>query len=229
MKKIITMAVLVIFGYAAAQEKVETDNFGFKKGNIFVGGDISVTSMKGTETDGGIDNYEVNASMVGIAPKIGYFFTNRLAAGAGLNYLSGKNKITEVLNDGTTARKTDKTNGFGGQVFARYYFLNLGKSFHAYSEVNAGFASLKVESIREDATTEGTMKSTDVGLDLGMNYFVTPKLAVSFTLSNLVKYSSMKIESADADQSAKSDNFSVNLNVFKNIFDTPTFGLLYKF
>ena len=229
MKKIITMAVLFTVGYAAAQEKVETESFGFTKGNIFVGGDISVTAVKGTETDEGVDEYEVKTSMVGIAPKVGYFFTDRLAAGVGINYMNGKNTTTEVLNDGTTERKTDKTNGFGGQLFARYYFLNIGKRFHVYSELNAGFASLKIESIRVEATTEGTMKSTDVGFDLGMNYFVTPKLAVSFTLSNLLKYSNMKIESGESDQSGKSTNFSANLNIFKNFFETPTFGLLYKF
>lgn len=228
MKKIITMAVLVTFGYAAAQEKTETNPYGFTKGNIFVGGDVTVTSMKGTETDEGVDGNEMKASMVGIAPKAGYFFTDRLAAGVGLNYLSGKTTITEVVND-ETQQKIDKTNGIGGQVFARYYFLDLGKRFHAYSELNAGFVSLKIESIREDETSKGTMKSTDVAFDLGMNYFLTPKLAVSFTLSNLLKYNNMKIESAEENQSAKASNFSANLNVFKNIFDTPTFGLLYKF
>lgn len=229
MKKIITMAVLVTFGYAAAQEKVETEAYGFKKGNVFVGGDLSVNSMKGTETDEGVDEYEVKTSMIGITPKVGYFFTDRFAAGVGLSYMNSKNTITELLNDGTTEQKTDKLNGFGGQVFARYYFLNIGKRFHAYSELNAGFASIKSESIREDETTDATMKSTDVGFDIGMNYFLTPKLAVSFTLSNLLKYNSIKIEGNDSGEIGKSSNFSANLNVFKNIFEAPTFGLLYKF
>lgn len=229
MKKIITMAVLFTFGLSVAQEKSETESYGFTKGNVFLGGELSITSQKGSETDEGVEEYESTINNTTFTPKIGYFFSDRLAAGAGFTYSNGKNTITELLNDGTTERKTDKINGFGAQIFARYYFLKLGKRFHTYGELNAGFGSLKIENIRVDETTKGTMKNTDAGFDIGMNYFITPKLAISFTMANILKYNSIKIEGDDVESSAKSTTFSANINVFKNFFEAPTFGLLYRF
>ena len=229
MKKMIMLLALLTFGYTHAQEKNEAEPFGFAKGNLFLEGELSISSAKGTETDEGVEDYENKISSTIITPKIGYFISDRFAAGVGLTYANGKGTITELLNDGTTAVKEDKTNGFGAEVFARYYFLKLGKRFQTYSELSAGFGSLKIESIRNGVSEEGKMKTANANLDLGINYFITPKLAVSFTMANILNYNTLKIESNEVDSSGKSTNFSANLNVFKNFFEAPTFGLLYKF
>jgi|SRR6218665_758420 len=228
MKKIITTAALFTFGLSIAQEKSETEEYGFVKGNLFLGGELTVSNLKETKVDEGVENNETKINSFFVNPKVGYFFTDRLAAGIGLTYLSNKITMTELINDETQS-KTDKGNGFGAQIFARYYFLKLGKRFHTYAELNAGFGSMKNESTRQEVTQKGTIKNTDAAFDIGMNYFLTPKLAVSFTMANVLKYNILNIEIDGVDSSAKSSGFSANLNVFKNIFEAPTFGLLYRF
>jgi len=229
MKKIITMAALFTFGLAVAQEKSETEQYGFTKGNLFVEGQINISSEKGSSIDEGVEDYERKTTMTNFTPKIGYLITDRFAAGVGLSYGNNKVTTTELLNDGQTTRETQKTNGFGAEVFARYYFLKLGKRFHSYSELNAGFLTYNIDEIEDDVTSSGKMKTANVGFDIGINYFLTPKLAVSFTAANILEYNTYKIEGDEVDSSAKTSSFSVNLNVFKNFFQQPTFGLLYNF
>ncbi len=63
----------------------------------------------------------------------------------------------------------------------------------------------------------------NANVDLGMNYFFTSHWAVSFELANILAYNSYNPENADT-----STDLTVNINLFKNIFTQPTFGLLYK-
>ena len=228
MKKIIMMAALMAFGFAQAQEQEEAEQFGVAKGNFFIEGELSISTVKGTETDGGIEKSENKISNTSITPKVGYLFSDRLAGGFGLTYANAKGTITQLLNDGTTSVREENTDGFVAEVFARYYFLKLGKRFHTYTELSAGFGSLKIESIQNGVVEGGKMKATNANLDLGINYFITSKLAISFTMANVITYNTLKISPNDVDSSGKSTNFSANLNVFKNFFEAPTFGLLYK-
>ena len=59
-----------------------------------------------------------------------------------------------------------------------------------------------------------------------MNYFMTPSVAVSFSLANVLSYGTSKVDVSGAKAQTE---FNGNLNVFNNIFDTPTIGLMYKF
>ncbi|GEP52207.1 hypothetical protein FNO01nite_28790 [Flavobacterium noncentrifugens] len=122
-----------------------------------------------------------------------------------------------------------KGNGFAANIFARYYFLKLGKRFDAYTELGAGFGSIKEKETKDNETESTTVKGVSTALDLGINYFVTSKIAISFTLANVLEYSNMKIENDQDHSKATISGFSGDLNVFKNFFDTPTFGLQYKF
>ncbi|TWI09278.1 outer membrane protein, partial [Flavobacterium cauense R2A-7] len=114
---------------------------------------------------------------------------------------------------------------FGAGVFARYYFLDLGQRFKTYAEAGLGFGSQKWE-------TNGTETRKDsnfgLGIDLGMNYFVTEKMAINFGLANVLGFNSGKSEFPGGGET-KSSSVNGNFNVFNNFFDTPTFGLTYKF
>ncbi|KGO78575.1 hypothetical protein Q762_15155, partial [Flavobacterium cauense R2A-7] len=152
-------------------------------------------------------------------PKAGYFLTDKIAVGVELNLASGKTEVTDmtvtpnVTNEG-------KTNSFGAGVFARYYFLDLGQRFKTYAEAGLGFGSQKWE-------TNGTETRKDsnfgLGIDLGMNYFVTEKMAINFGLANVLGFNSGKSEFPGGGET-KSSSVNGNFNVFNNFFDTPTFG-----
>ncbi len=223
MKKVLLTAVAVFaFGFANAQEEAKT--FGFAKGDIIVEGQLSFTSQKETNSFAGVDQDETKFSGFGFTPKAGYFIGDKLALGVQLEVISAKETTTDFTvtpNDVTE----EKINGFGAGVFARYYFLELGQRFKTYAEVGAGFGSRKNEV--DNVETE---KATNlrIGADLGMNYFVTERFAISFGLANVLSFNSTKTETPAGSETTE-NSFNGNLNVFRNFFDTPTFGLTYKF
>ncbi|MES2544404.1 MAG: outer membrane beta-barrel protein [Bacteroidota bacterium] len=206
MKKVIlTVAAIFAFGFANAQDKKDASGFGFTSGDVFIEGSVSFDSTNDKNTETKTNDFEVN-------PKVGYFLNDNFAVGAELSFGSGK---TEVA--GT---ETAKTSSLGIGVFGRYYFLNLGERFKTYTEFGFGLTNEK-DDIADVKTT-----GFGVGAGLGMNYFVTPKMAISFGLSDILTYNSTKTD-VTGDEGA--NELHLNVNVFNNFFATPTFGMLYKF
>ena len=196
---------MLTFSFANAQQDevdAETNSakgITFEKGDMFLEGSIKIST--GGETD-----------YYGFSPKFGYLLNDKLAVGAKLDYSSKKEE---------TVPET-KTNVFGAGAFARYYFLELDKKrFKAFAEAGLGFGSnkTKIEGIEDD-----TDNSITADITVGLNYFVTKNIAVTFTLANVLAYNSVSPENGPS-----SDTFNLNINLFENIFDQPQFGLLYRF
>lgn len=218
MKKIIlSVAAVFAFGFANAQEEVkESKGFGFANGDIIVEGNLSFGSEKNDD-----NTTEVKTSEFSFNPKVGYFVTDKIAVGAEFGIGSGKEETT-VTGVGSTE---DKMNSFGAGVFARYYFLNLGERFKTYTEAGLGFGSTKSET---DGTENWKTSNFGVGIDLGMNYFVTENFAINFGLTDVLAFNSGKTEFPGGGET-KSTEFSGNFNVFNNFFNTAQFGLTWKF
>lgn len=219
MKKIIlSVAAVFAFGFANAQEEVkEAKGFGFAKGNIIVEGNLGFGS---TKNDDGVDT-EVKTNSFSFNPKAGYFVTDKLAVGVELGVGSGKEETT-VAGVGSTE---EKTNSFSGGVFARYYFLDLGQRFKTYTEAGLGFGSQKWE---QDGTELQKDTNFGLGIDLGINYFVTENFAINFGLADVLAFNSGKSEFPGGGET-KTTQFSGNFNVFNNFFNTAQFGLTWKF
>ncbi|MEA9415217.1 MULTISPECIES: outer membrane beta-barrel protein [unclassified Flavobacterium] len=201
--KITTLVALFTFCFANAQQKeVEEEvktakGVQFEKGNMFIEGSIKIN------TGGQADFY-------GFSPKFGYFLDDKIAIGAKLNYSDNKIKTPE-----------SKTTVFGIGAFARYYFLQLdSKRFKAYGEAGLGYGRNRVETPLIDDTSN----SITADINVGLNYFVTRNIAVTFTLANVLSYNSVSPENGPS-----SNTFQLNINLFENVFDQPQFGLLYKF
>lgn len=211
MKKIIlTVAAVFVLGFANAQDKKEAKGFGFSKGDIFVEGSMTMSSSNNKNT-------EVKTNTMDFSPKAGYLVSDNFAVG--LNLGLGSDKTTSSLSNTTT-----KTSSFSIGAFGRYYFLDLGQRFKTYTEF--GF-NVKNE---KDANTPVVKTNTfNIGAGLGMNYFVTPKIAISVGLGNLINYKTTKTDASGDKGNSKMD---LNLNVFNNFFNnaaTTTFGCMYKF
>ncbi len=220
MKKVIlSAAALFAFAFANAQETTtEAPAFGFTKGNIFVEGNLQFNSSK--EEQDGVESKENNFNF---NPKAGYFITDKFAVGVELGIGSSK---TEDSAPGVPTDET-KTNSFGAGVFGRYYFLNLGQRFKTYAEAGVGFGGTKLEDNGTDVWKD---KNFNVGIDLGINYFITDRFAINFGLTDLLSFNSGKREFEDGvTPEIKTTTFEGNFNVFNNFFDTATFGLTYKF
>lgn len=211
MKKIILSAVAFLaFGYANAQEVIvveeEKGNYGLASGDMWAEGYFKYSSTS--------DDTNQVSSTFAFTPQIGYMLNDQWGVGGYLSF-GGINYNDEAI---------DKSGSWGIGAFARYYFLSLGKhkSFQAYGELGLGYSALTTDytNANVDSTTDSAFNAK---LNVGLNYFFTPKFAATFVLADIVNYNNASPDGADS-----TSDLTVNINLFQNIFDTPQFGLLYK-
>jgi hypothetical protein len=199
MKKIIVLLVSVFaVNFADAQESL-MPKASFSKGDMWIEGGISLTTG------------DTSNDYFAVTPKVGYFLDNKWAVGADINYSS----VSYLPN----TSNLDKSNSFGIGVFARYYFLNLG-NFKAFGEAGLGYNNTKTEYLTGGSNTYNGIKAN---IDLGINYFFTPRWAATFTLAEILSYNNASPENGE-----NTSDLTININLFNNIFAQPKFGLLYK-
>lgn len=209
MKKVL-LTLTAVAGIAFASQAQE---MGFGKGNVIVEGNLGFNSRDNKNT-------EVKRSSFDFTPKVGYFFTDKLAAG--INFSVG----TETEDQYGIDRKS-KDNNVGVGLFGRYYFLELGSRFKTYAELNADYNHSKSELTVGDNTTDSP-KTNKFGVNagIGANYFLTDKVALNFAFANVIGFNTSK---TDADGTKAVNEFGVNINEFNNFFNTAQFGLTFKF
>lgn len=208
MKKILLSLAVVALGYTAQAQ----EGYGFNQGDIMLEGSIRYN----TTDDKAL---EVKENAFNFTPQVGYFISDKFAAG--LYFDLSTTKIDNY--SGTT--NINKTNAFNVGVFGRYYFLDLGQRFKFYGQANVGFANSKnTLELANLPKVEAKGSGVNAGLDLGVNYFVTPKIAINFAFANLVDYTTTKPKGGKAQ-----NDFNMNINNFNNFFDAATFGLTFKF
>ncbi len=211
MKKIIlTVAAVFVLGFANAQDKKEAKGFGFSKGDLYVEGNMAMTSKNDKDLD-------AKTSSIKFSPSVGYFISDNFAVGVNLNVNSSKGTTISTGTD------YSKKSGFGFGAYGRYYFLEIGQRFKTYTQF--GF---DVTSNKDGVGTSTKSNEFALKAGLGMNYFVTPKIAISFGLADVLSYNTLKSDDLGSNPKGNS-GMNVNLNVFNNFFNTPTFGALYKF
>jgi opacity protein-like surface antigen len=194
---------MLTFSFANAQQDEVDSEMNSAKGVTFQKGDMFLEGSIKISTGGETDYYGFN-------PKFGYLLNDKFAVGGKLNYSNEKEEALET-----------ETNVFGVGAFARYYFLELDKKrFKAFAEAGLGFGRNKTQF----EGIEDTDNSITADITVGLNYFVTKNIAVTFTLANILAYNSVSPENGES-----SDTFNLNINLFENIFDQPQFGLLYRF
>jgi len=128
-----------------------------------------------------------------LAPTVGYFLTDKFAIGV----------AGETAKDDAGV----KTNSIG--AFGRCYFLTIGKNLKTYSQLTMSNTTINNDS----------KSSFGLNLGLGLNYFVSPKLALTLHVADLVDYSDNKTTST----------FSVGWQGVTNPFSASKFGVLYRF
>jgi len=222
-KQILTLLAVVSLGFAAQaqvafaveevqyQSQTEKPSFGFAQGNIFVEGSLGYSTSDDKNTK--LKGHEFN-----LTPQVGYFVTDKFAAGVYFDLMTSKDDNYSGVKDIT------KTNNFNVGVFGRYYFLELGQRFKFYGQANVGFAHTKTTLESPGSKVDIKGSGVNVGLDLGLNYFVTKNIAVNFAFADLVDYTTTKPKGGKAQ-----NDVNVELNSFKNFFDQPRFGLTFVF
>jgi outer membrane protein W len=207
MKKIIlSAAALLVFGFANAQDKAESNGGkGFSNGDVFVTGSVGYSS----ETTG-----DVKSNSFTVSPAVGFFVTENIAIGGMIGYesstgdqdISGEGDFFEV-----------KTNTFSIGAFGRYY-ATPASDFSFFGELGLAYATSKSEA--SDLDIESKANGFGVAVSPGVSYFISSNFALEATIGAL-SYSSMK---PDFDGAEATNNFDLNLDL-----TNVTFGLVYKF
>ena len=196
MKKIILTALAVVsFTLASAQE--ENSN-GFTKGDVFISGSFGF----GSEKTG--DN---KTNTFNISPRVGYFVSENIAAGARINFSSEKRELG-------TNEETLSITTLG--AFGRYYFSPTSK-FSLFGELGVDYVASKFE---EEGEPDDKANGFGLGLAPGVSYFISNNFALEATWG-ILGYRTVK---PDVDNAESTNNFDFGVNL-----DNINLGLVYKF
>ncbi|MFD2597489.1 outer membrane protein [Sphingobacterium corticis] len=213
MRKILS-TVFAIVGLALAGK---AQDYGFQRGNVLLEGSFQAGSVKHR-------NEDVEQVSVGFNPKIGYFISDNFALGADLSIGYTRQTIGTASQ---FAPLESKSNNLSLGAFGRYYFLDIGSRFKTYAEVGAGYLQNKSRSTYlGQSPSEVTQKGFEANAGIGANFFLTDRIAVNFSLADLLSYQRLKPDWPNAEPISA---FSTNANVFNNFFDSYRFGLTFKF
>jgi len=202
MKKFIAFfAFLQIFFFSNAQND---KSIGFENGDFFISGNVGFSSFKNRDTD-------LKATEFRIIPEAGYFISDHIALGLELGYLNVNIEAIDTVN-GITGVIDQEANSFLAGVYSRYYFTPQ-KVFSFFGSLGLDYIDSKQEQL--GGNTDIEIDVFRVGLDTGINYF----LSNSFALTTTIGILSYEIGNGSVDTS----NFNIGLD-FNNI----NFGLLYK-
>jgi outer membrane protein len=184
MKKLILLTALFLGLFATAQAQVG-------KG-LFAGGSLGF-SMAGNKSQNGSNTTQgTTSSSFNVTPRIGYFFTDNIAAGLVLGYAGTTINTPGFVDSKTTAG----TLSVG--LFGRYALpLGDGGNFAFLGDLNLGFSSTtgKTElgsvSIESDPST-----NVRIGIAPGILFFPTPKIGLEAGLGNIIALNTTTVTSA---------------------------------
>ncbi|MCC9042972.1 porin family protein [Myroides sp. M-43] len=222
-KLVLSLAAVAAFGFTANAQETEKPTFGFQESNVFVEGMFQISNstskLEGASSKDKKTNFTFN-------PKVGYMLSDKLAVGVSAAF--GKNSDSET-SFGGAFDKVGSVKGYMKETyvgaFARYYFLELGQRFKTYAEVGVGYhQGVKEQALGKDLKATGVK----AGLNVGMNYFVTSNMAISFNLGDVFTYGNYNTK-MDGTKVSTDSKTEANVNIFNNFFDNATFGLTYKF
>lgn len=201
--------LLTLFAATCFVVTSHAQEFNFQKGDILLEGNAGLYT---TKTKG---YWPRKSTTLTLNPKVGYLLTEKFALGIDLGYRLDKSIL---LNDRSGDSKTQSYR-FG--VFGRYYFLELGERFKAYTEgaVSYGFTNY-------DDYDYDKLDSYAARAGIGANFFITRKVAIGYSFANLISYSIDKPDMPDADHISR---LEVNVNSFRNFFESGQFSLTFKF
>ena len=151
MKQILSIALFCLISFAA--------NAQFNKGCVMLGGTAGYNKNSVEGEDAG--------SEFNLSPTVGYFFTSKIAVGAGISFssysISGESASTYAINP-----------------FGRYYF--------AGNEKSAFFGQVGLALLKIGEDLNGTGFQVGAGADIFLNE--------SVALEGVLSYQSAKIEEA---------------------------------
>lgn len=211
MKKLL----LTLTAVAGLTFVTKAQEFDFQKEDFIVEGAIGVNTSDDKNAS------EKNAGFI-VAPKFGYFVSDKVAVGLGLHV--GQDKAT---NYSGTEETYEKDNNFGINAFGRYYFLEAGSRFKVYGEASVGYNNITGEvSDGTDVIKADKINGFGANAGIGANFFLTPTVAIGYQFADVIGFNTSKV---DADGAKANNSFYANINSFDNFFSSGKFSLTFRF
>lgn len=165
MKKVLlSVAALMAFGIASAQDATTTEGKGFSKGDVFMTGTLGFSSEK-------TGDFKTNEFT--IAPSAGYFVSNNIAVGLNVGYVSIN---VENPIDGDV-----DTNLFQVGAFGRYY-ATPANDFSFFGQLGFDYVTGKQEF---EGGGENKADGFNVALRPGVSYFISKNFALEASIGAL--------------------------------------------
>ena len=203
MKTIFLSAIAIL----AIGNSTYGQDIGFSKGSKLVEGSVHFSKTKGEEKNH-LFNFTTN---------LGYFLTDKIAIGPTVNFINFQDK-TDITPEGKI---------LAAGLFGRHYFLEPGKRFKTYTEVKSLYERIHIDKYENSIqVSEPLFQAFNMSAGVGANYFITPKIAVNLSLSNILYFN---IGKSKGENDYKETYFDLNVNQFYNEFASSNLGLTFKF
>lgn len=190
---------------------------------VFTGGNIGFNANGGSTSNGSVTTDKPSNLGFNLSPKVGYFFSERAAAGIGLNFAYSRTKTPgnpDVINTAGT---------FGFAPFLRYYAVKKEK-FSVFGQVNVGVSSSGSTNKVGNVSTDGP-KTTMLYLNVypALSYDISDRFSLETSLNFLgLSLNNSTIKTGNDKNTTNSFGLDAGLDNVVNVGDI-TIGAIYKF
>lgn len=200
MKKL-QLLVIALFAMTIAFAQPE-------KSDIFLGGSLNFNMGSSKSEVGGTTSDGPKTLNIGIAPKAGYFISDKFLVGLNLGF-----NMTNVTDESTGVEVKTNTLGYGGGVFARYYIVPAERfAFFFEGGVNATLGNSTVETAGVSVDGPNTF-ALNAGISPGISVYVSKRIALEAMYGFIgYKMNNSKIEAGGIESTSNQGNFGLNLN-----------------
>ncbi len=209
MKKLIIMAILGLFGTAAAAQT--------SQGTVVLSG--SVGYSKTTDNEG--DEFEQYQSTFNISPSIGYFISDGLEVGASIGYQKAKNNMFYPTG-WDMIEIEQETSLFAFAPYLTKYFM-VSDRVALTGTGSVGFSKGTSTFSFDSDKAESDLSGFQLAVVPGITFFPTEKIGINASFGSL-GYASLTSEPKEGEGKTKSSNLGLNLNA-----STLNVGFSYHF
>ncbi len=168
------LTFLLLFSFVV----ISTCSAQIPSGTLFVGGSASFSSNSSKNNQNPDITYKTKSTSLNFNPKVGYFITDNIALGIGINFYNSKSRFEDY---DLTEQIRNKNNSIGINPFGRYYKL-LSEKVGFFGQFTLSYTKGRGES---NGNIHQKNSSFGASLAPGFVFFATPKIGIETTIGNI--------------------------------------------
>jgi opacity protein-like surface antigen len=190
---------------------------------IFAGGGLGLSTSGGAVKNGNVTTDKTSTLSFDLSPKIGKFFNEKVAAGAGMDLFFSRTKNPGNVDVITTSA------GFGFAPFVRYYAVRFSK-FSVFGEGTLDLLFSKSSTKTGNTNTDGPKTNAiSIGIVPGLSYDLSEKFSLETSL-DFMQLGFRNTTQVSGNSNDRTSNFAIGagLNDIATLGQI-TIGAIYKF